>query len=159
MQFVFTTKYQGNLQPICSDVNFVRELYNYCIKHAVASLPNISDNEPVNRQKCFEMRSASFEGKESLSINKADGFKIMSLNVFSLLGHLDQLNILIEEEKPHVIGINETKIDSDISDTDIQIGGYEVVRRDRNKWGGGVALYIHKSISANYAVRLDLMHY
>ena len=37
MQFVFATKYQGNLQPICSDVNFVRELYNYCIKHAVAS--------------------------------------------------------------------------------------------------------------------------
>ena len=36
MQFVFTTKYQGNLQPICSDVNFVRELYNYCM-HAVAS--------------------------------------------------------------------------------------------------------------------------
>ena len=38
MQFVFATKYQaqGNLQPICSDVNFVRELYNYCM-HAVAS--------------------------------------------------------------------------------------------------------------------------
>ena len=80
------------------------------------------------------MRSPSFEGKESLSINKADGFKIMSLNVFSLLGRLDQLNILIEEEKPHVIGINKTKIDSDISDTDIQIEGYEVVRRNRNKW-------------------------
>ena len=62
------------------------------------TLPNISANEQVNRQKCFEMRS-SFEGKESLSINKADGFKIMSLNVFSLLGRLDQLNILIEEEK------------------------------------------------------------
>ena len=36
MQFVFATKYQGNLQPICSDVNFVRELYNYYM-HAVAS--------------------------------------------------------------------------------------------------------------------------
>ena len=36
MQFVFTTKYQGNLQSICSDVNFVRELYNYCM-HVVAS--------------------------------------------------------------------------------------------------------------------------
>ena len=36
MQFVFATKYQGNLQLICSDVNFVRELYNYCM-HAVAS--------------------------------------------------------------------------------------------------------------------------
>ena len=85
------------------------------------TLPNISAIEPVIRQKCFDMRCPSFERKECLSINKADGFKIMSLNDFSLLGHLDQLNILIEEEKPHVIGINETKIDSSISDTDIQI--------------------------------------
>ena len=36
MQFVFTAKYQGNLQLTCSDVNFVRELYNYCM-HALAS--------------------------------------------------------------------------------------------------------------------------
>ena len=34
-----------------------------------------------------------------------------------------------------------------------------MVCRDRNKWGSGVALYIHKSISADYAVCLDLMHY
>ena len=122
--------------------------------------PYISSNEPVIRQKCFDMTfPPSFERKESLPINKADGFMIMFLNVFSLLWRLDQLNILIEEEKSHVIGINETKIDSNISDTDIQIEGYEVVRRDRNKWGGGVALYIHKSISADYEVRLDLMHY
>ena len=88
---------------------------------------------------------------------KADGFK-MSLNVFSLLECLDQLNILIEEEKPHVIGINKTKIDSRI-DSDIQIEGYEVVHRDRNKWGGGVTLNIHKSISVNCVLCLDLMHY
>ena len=36
MQFVFATKYQGNLRLICSDVIFVRELYNYCM-HVVAS--------------------------------------------------------------------------------------------------------------------------
>ena len=82
----------------------------------------------------------------------------MSLNVFSLLGRVDQLNISIEEEKPHMIGINETKIDYSISDTDIQIEGYEVVRREqRNKWGGGVALYIHKSISAMQFVGLDAL--
>ena len=56
-------------------------------------------------------------------------------------------------------GINETKIDSSISDTDIQIEGYEVVHRDRNKCGDSVALYTHESISADYAVRSDLMHY
>ena len=56
--------------------------------------PYISVNEPVIRQKCFDMRFPSFERKEYFSINKANGFKITSLNVFSLLGRLDQLNIL-----------------------------------------------------------------
>ena len=90
------------------------------------------------------------------SVSKARGFKIMSLNIYTLLKHLDELRILVDQEMPHVIGINETKIDSSISDTDIQIEGYRVVRRDRNKWGGGVALFIHESIS-NYCIRSDLM--
>ena len=75
---------------------------------------------------------------------------------------MDELRILVDQEMPYVIGINETKIDSSIlilisSDTDIQIEGYRVVRRDRNKWGGGVALFIHQSVS-NYCIRSDLMH-
>ena len=81
------------------------------------------------------------------SVSKAKGFKIMFLNIYTLLKHLDELRILVDQEMPHVIRINETKIDSSISDTDIQIEGYRVVRRDRNKWGGGVALFIHESIS------------
>ena len=69
---------------------------------------------------------------------------------------MNELRILVVQEVPHVIGINETKIDSSISNTDIQIEGYRVVRRDRNKWSGGVALFIHESIS-NYCTRSDLM--
>ena len=80
----------------------------------------------------------------------------MSLNIYTLLKHLDELRILVDQEMPHVTGINETKIDSSISDTDIQIEGYRVVRRGRNKWGGGVALFIHESIS-NYCILSDLM--
>ena len=92
------------------------------------------------------------------SASKAKGFKIMSLNIYiyTSLKHLDELRILVDQEMPHVIGINETKTDSSISDTDIQKEGYRVVRRDRNKWCGGVALFIHESIS-KYCIRSDLM--
>ena len=54
------------------------------------------------------------------------------------------------------LGSMRLKFDSSITDTDIQIEGYRVVRRDRNKLGGGVALFIHESIS-NYCIRSDLM--
>ena len=44
-------------------------------------------------------------------------FKVMSLNVFSLLPHTDELRILVADENPHVIRINETKIASVIDDS------------------------------------------
>ena len=73
------------------------------------------------------------------------------------MSHLHELRLLIEDRKPHIIGINETKIDQLINDSDISIEEYDVVRRDRNKFGGGADLYIQKSI--DFKVREDLMKY
>ena len=72
-------------------------------------------------------------------------FKVMSPNIFPLLPHIDELRILAADEKPHVIGINETEIDSAIDDSHIALDEYDVIRKDRNSVGGGVALYVHKS--------------
>ena len=44
--------------------------------------------------------------------NKLKGLKLVSLNIASLLKHLDELRIFVEEEKPHIIGINETRLDN-----------------------------------------------
>ena len=58
------------------------------------------------------------------SASKVKGFKIMSLTIYTLLKHMDELRILVDQEMPPVIGINETKIDPSVSDTDIQIEGH-----------------------------------
>ena len=42
--------------------------------------------------------------------------------------------------------INETKLDSSIDDSLVQIDDYVIVRKDRNVHGGGVALYIHQNV-------------
>ena len=86
-------------------------------------------------------------GKENTPYFVTNKLKIMSLNVFSLLPHIDELRIMISEEKPHIIGINETKIDPTIDDLHVEIEDYSIVRKDRNLSGGGVALYIHKSLN------------
>ena len=78
--------------------------------------------------------------------NKFSRFKIMSLNIFSLLPHLDELRLLVDSEKPHIMCINETKLDDSIDDSLIQLDDYVIVRKDRNIYGGGVALYIHQNI-------------
>ena len=84
--------------------------------------------------------------KQGVTSKMTNQFKVMSLNIFSLLPHIDKLRILAADEKPHVIGINETKIASAIDDSHIAIDEYDVIRKDRNSVGEGVALYVHKSV-------------
>ena len=77
------------------------------------------------------------------------------LNVNRLLPKCDQLGIFCEENKIDVMAINNTKLDYQIDDNEIQITGYSIIRKDRNKFGGGVFLYIKNHL--NYRVRNDLM--
>ena len=47
-------------------------------------------------------------------------------------------------------------LDSSISNYEINISGYDIVRKDRNRNGGGVALYIRNVI--DYKIRHDLVN-
>ena len=51
--------------------------------------------------------------------------------------------------------VKKTKLDSQIGDNEIQIDGYDIIRKHRNKFGGGVCSYIKNQF--NYTVRNDLM--
>ena len=40
-----------------------------------------------------------------------------------------------------LIAVNETKLDSQIGDNEIQIYDYDIIWKDRNKFGSGVCLF------------------
>ena len=75
-----------------------------------------------------------------------NNLKIISLEIFSLLPHIDELRIFAADKGPHIIGIQETKLDSTVENSDINIDEYSIIRNDRNLNRGGVALYIHNSL-------------
>ena len=54
-----------------------------------------------------------------------------------------------------MLAINESKLDDTISDTEVYIPGYIIIRKDRSRSGGGVALYFRKNLS--YTNRTDLV--
>ena len=64
-------------------------------------------------------------------IPKGRGFKIASLNITSLLKHLDELRILLNYNCIDLLAINETRLDGSISDQDVKVEGYDVIRWDR----------------------------
>ena len=45
------------------------------------------------------------------------------------------------------IGVSESKLDESVLQSEIQINNYDLLRRDRNRNGGGVACYIRSDIS------------
>ena len=74
---------------------------------------------------------------------------IAPLNVNGLQLHLDEIKCLVNEKGIHILAVNETKLDSKITDDLLQIEGYTLHREDRNRNGGGVAVYVRNSLKHN----------
>ena len=89
------------------------------------------------------------------SKNGDKGFKIGHLNIRSLIKNIDQLKIYLSNHQYDIICINETWLDDKINTYEVSWDGYDLVRKDRKRTGGGVGMYIRNSIS--YKVREDIM--
>ena len=48
----------------------------------------------------------------------------MCLNINSILKHFDEIKMFMDAKKPHIMGLNETKLDSSIRDDEISVVGY-----------------------------------
>ena len=83
-------------------------------------------------------------------LSQSRGFKMALLNINGLLTHIEELNIIMCKQPVDILAINETKLDATIPDSLITIPGYDIIRNDRNKSGGGVCFYVRSSI--NYTV-------
>ena len=77
------------------------------------------------------------------------GFHMVHLNINSLLPKIDELRAIASSTKASIIGITESKIDKSVTDSEISIDGYNLLRCDRNRRGGGVVCYIKNNICYN----------
>ena len=88
------------------------------------------------------------------NLPKHRGFKIAFLNIASLPKHIDELRLNMQHQYLDILVLNETRLDETISNSEISINKYTLVRNDRTRHGGGVAMYIRNSI--NFNLRNDL---
>ena len=79
----------------------------------------------------------------------------MCLNARSILNKKSELDIMVDEIKPHIIGITESWANNDLTYAELGLEGYVMFRKDRmERRGGGVLLYIKETIPA-YEVQLQ----
>ena len=70
------------------------------------------------------------------------GLSFFITNINSLHDKINLLQAEIDHVKSDIIGISETKLDASIQDKDVKLPSYSIVRSDRTRTGGGVALYL-----------------
>ena len=85
------------------------------------------------------------------------GLKFISMNINSIRGKKLELLAFLDFHQPHVVAIQETKIDSSgaTSEPFLETCPYSVYRKDRNIHGGGVMLLVHKDISHMHITELE----
>ena len=87
--------------------------------------------------------------------------RLVHYNIQSLLSVLDSFRITHERKPFSLICLSETWLTEDIADSEVQLSGYSIIRRDRmntgkDRRGGGVAIYVASEL--NTIRRPDLEH-
>ena len=77
-------------------------------------------------------------------------FKIAHINACSLFAHsrLDDVDtMLVKYHNFDFIAVTESKLDRTINNDQVKLNGYNIQRKDRNRMGGGVAIYSKNTIN------------
>jgi hypothetical protein len=109
---------------------------------------NVTSDNNSRRNSC--QLTLGNQSKSSLSC--------LYFNARSIMNKLDEIELIITDEKLDVVAITETWLSDSVLTSEITVDGYTVLRKDRNDVnktrGGGVALYIKNEI--NILERVDL---
>ena len=81
-------------------------------------------------------------GRESVFRDRRGHLLVCYLNVRSVLPKSDELHLLLERQDGVVLGLSETWLDESVMDSEVEIPGFKHFRRDRNRRGGGVMVYV-----------------
>ena len=70
-----------------------------------------------------------------------------------MVKHKDEIEVLVVENKID-IAINETKLENNIDNSWVALNDFSLLRYDRNRHGGGVAMYVRET--TDFEHRTDL---
>ena len=86
------------------------------------------------------------------------GFKFAHLNVVSLVKNFEEIKLFLDNNEVDVLALNETRLDETIFDSEISIPMYHLIRKDRNRHGGGVAIYLKNTLNIQTIEHESLCH-
>lgn len=79
-------------------------------------------------------------------MNRQKNFTFAHFNIRSLCSAFGLFSDFVLEEEYDIVGLSETWLHTGIPDSGVSIPGYDILRKDRNGRGGGVAFYYKNSL-------------
>lgn len=102
------------------------------------------------------LESLCFDGDSSTDLKKLSKCLLIAhLNVRSICPKMSEIRMLCSKYKWSIFGCSETWLDDSVTDTELEIANYNLIRRDRNRKGGGVCVYVRSELSFNVINDLD----
>ena len=77
---------------------------------------------------------------------KHEVYIFFHLNVNSLLSKIDKLRDTTNYIRSVILGPTESKLNSSVTNAEVNINSYSIIRNDMNKNGGYVACYIRNDV-------------
>ena len=114
---------------------------NSCISQSLPFHNQISITNETEKYGYIENQQNSISEDQSKTLTneykcfKSRGLHLVSLNIRSLLPKIDQLKLFAQSNNPTAVSISETWLDDSITQNEIQIPGYSIERKDRNRNG------------------------
>ena len=92
---------------------------------------------------------------------ESKGLHFCNFNIQHIVPKIDELRItMAHEHSPDIFGMCETFLTSSVSDDQMAVDGFDLMRKDRsdtqNKAGGGVILYYRKSINCKRKCDIEI---
>ena len=85
--------------------------------------------------------SGNFEPMKN-PISNTRGFNMALLNSVSLPNCIDEIQMSESFKSFDIIAFNATRLDPSISDGEVKICGFDLIRKDRSRKGGGVCILL-----------------
>ena len=144
--FIAETQYETVNNTNCTWICPKCEFFNFSDSFFGEQVNVETENRFVPLTKVKKDRSSPCGTNISSFIS---GLKFISMNINSIRRKKLELLAFLDFHQPHVVAIQETKIDSSIATSELfpETCPYSVYRKDRNIHGGGVMLLVHKDIS------------
>ena len=135
--------------PLVMLFNFI--VYKFDFSHMLLLSGDVQTNPGP------DMHNSLMHGTNNKSLSFCH-LNIRSLTKLSETGpRIDHLiNFACIDNSYDVITLSETHLSSIIDDEEIQIEGYTIFRLDRNRHGGGVAIYCRTDLHPRGAIKFDV---